>query len=70
MDKIKCYKLIEPGKRSGYIGHIIPTGRPKQSAIIMIAGGTVEATEAALIIAISEAPDKYKATYDLEQLEP
>ncbi len=63
MEKIKCYKLIDTSKR-GHIGHVIPVGRGKTSAIIMIAGGDVEDTEARLQIAINEAPEHYKTKYD------
>ena len=67
MEKIKCYKLIDPSKR-GYVGHIIPTGKPKQAAIIMIAGDTIDDTDRKLTEAIKEAPEKYKNKYDLLDL--
>ena len=68
MEKMKCYKLIDPAKR-GYIGHVIPVGKGKQSAIIMVAGGTPETTNKALDVAIAEAPEHYRRKYDLEKIE-
>ena len=68
MEKIKTYRLLEPGKWGGFVGHIIPDGKGKTSAIIMLAGDTEEKTNKLLDEAIADAPDKYKAKYDIENI--
>jgi hypothetical protein len=65
MNKIKCYKLIEAGKFGGFVGHIIPEGKSRTGAIIMIAGDTEQETENKLREAIAEAPPRYHAKYDM-----
>jgi len=67
-EKIKCYKLLIPAKYGGYIGHIIPEGKSRGGAIIMLAGETEASTEAKLLEAINNAPQKYKDKYDFTMM--